>query len=145
MRISRFNKGLEPVIQCPCNSMFVIVALFPLYSFGFQSLPWSGFLLEILNRSSSRNKRRFTLRMQRELNSWSWFRSARCQAKFLTSAKFLTYYCLSVILLLRAKKNKVWRLLFWCVLFKFKLLVRCQTPTTSYTTGITITIKKCWT
>jgi len=28
----------------------------------------------------------------------------RCQAKFLTSAKFLTYYCLSVILLLRVNE-----------------------------------------
>jgi len=28
----------------------------------------------------------------------------RCQAKFLTSAKFLTCYCFSVILLLRIKK-----------------------------------------
>jgi len=35
----------------------------------------------------------------------------RCQAKFLTSAKLLTCYCLSVILLLR---KKVWQLLFWC-------------------------------
>jgi len=29
---------------------------------------------------------------------------AQCQAKFLTSSKVLTYYCLSVILLLRVKK-----------------------------------------
>jgi len=28
----------------------------------------------------------------------------RCQAKFLTSAKFLTYYCFSAILPLRAKE-----------------------------------------
>jgi len=28
----------------------------------------------------------------------------RCQAKFLTPARFLTCYCLSVILLLRTKK-----------------------------------------
>jgi len=29
---------------------------------------------------------------------------SRYQAKFLTSAKFLTYYCLSVILLLRVEE-----------------------------------------
>jgi len=31
-------------------------------------------------------------------------RTGRCQAKFLTSAKFLTFYCFSVISLLRIKK-----------------------------------------
>jgi len=31
-------------------------------------------------------------------------RLSRCQAKFLTSAKFLTCYCFSVISLLRIKK-----------------------------------------
>ena len=42
-----------------------------------------------------------------------------CQATFLTSAKFLTFYCLSVTLLLRIKK-KVWQLLFSYLLCKLK-------------------------
>jgi len=33
-------------------------------------------------------------------------------------------------------RNKVWQLLFWCVLWKLKRLVRCQVSTTSYSTGI---------
>jgi len=32
---------------------------------------------------------------------------SRCQAKFLTSAKFLTFYCLSVLFLLRVKEQGV--------------------------------------
>jgi len=39
----------------------------------------------------------------------------RCQAKFLTSAKFLTCYYFSVILLLRIKKLSL-ELVFRCVL-----------------------------
>jgi len=38
------------------------------------------------------------------LNQFIWFITNRCQAKILISVKFLIYYCLSVILLLRAKE-----------------------------------------
>ena len=34
----------------------------------------------------------------------SWIDGCRCQAKFLTSAKFLTWYCFSAIFFLRAKE-----------------------------------------
>jgi len=37
-------------------------------------------------------------------SDWISKKSSRCQAKFLTSVKFLTYYCLSVILLLKVRE-----------------------------------------
>jgi len=39
--------------------------------------------------------------------------------------------------------NNIWQLLFWCVLHKIKQFGwRCQVPTTSYSTGKTLTIEK---
>jgi len=43
------------------------------------------------------------------------FSARRCQAKFLTSAKFLTCYCFSVILRLRRKKNSLAITFLMCV------------------------------
>ena len=41
-------------------------------------------------------------------------RRLRCQAKFLTSAKFLTCYCFQLFCF-SEWRNKVWQLVFWCV------------------------------
>jgi len=41
--------------------------------------------------------------------------SYRCQAKLLTSAKFLTYYCLPLILLLKPKEQSLAITFLMCV------------------------------
>jgi len=47
-----------------------------------------------------------------------------CQAKFLTSVKFLTYFCLSAILLLRVKNYSLAFSFYTCVVQTFWLDVR---------------------
>jgi len=69
----------------------------------------------------------------------------RCQAKFLTFAKFLTYSFLSDIFLLRAKKIKFVDYFFDVCCVNENFLVSCRSPTASYSTAITITTEKYWT
>jgi len=64
----------------------------------------------------------------------------RCQAKFLTSAKFLT----CIIFQFFASQNKETKSLnyfFDVCCANQNILSRCQEPTTSYSPGITLTIE----
>ena len=64
----------------------------------------------------------------------------RLQPKFLASANFLTCYCFSVILLLRIKKQSLPISFLMCVVQIETFWLR-QVSTTSYNTGITLTLK----
>ena len=89
---------------------------------------------------------RRSIQLEEVFNRWQKnFEKKAFVCRTPCQAKLLTYYCMSVVLLLRVKEQGLASSFFYVCCANYNYLVRCQISTTSYSTGITITTEKNWT